>query len=484
MKTVKWNWRYFWVMFLVILVLVNAAGGGYLYWLTGKRKQAARKRAVTETTVIEKEIEAVSGSADILEAWLKTAGSDKMQEIAESEDEKVWLEEFNDFASSLYDSNLLYSLQLAPKGVIRYIYPYEANKGLIDTDLLGDESPEKKVLQPAAEGESSGDTVVYGPLFVSHIGLSLNIRKPVYYQNGKFWGYVSAVMALPGALQQEVLDRLTEDGYRYGIYYQDDNGFYQTVTGSLAMDSGAVRTTFTVQNRIWYVLLYPEKGWVSARLIVPAFMIMLLVVLVLAVLLTLRKSVQKEKLQELKSDAEHDQMTGLLNHEACAAMIQKKIGEPVGGVLFMIDIDYFKQVNDSAGHLVGDQVLISVSQALRGTFRKNDVIGRYGGDEFVVYMPGSMSVPDFSVKASQFQKKIRQIQIKNLDRTITCSMGIARKYTDTIEVSELVGCADKALYESKRGGKDRFTIYEDPLRMIFVDQEEAEPQKADFTYRD
>lgn len=214
--------------------------------------------------------------------------------------------------------------------------------------------------------------------------------------------------------------------------------------------------------------LWPEEGWISIGGIFLSVLISLIGALLLAWILESRKANRDEAMSQLRSDAKHDKMTGLLNHTASAEAIDNALQTVEGGVLLLIDIDNFKTVNDTAGHLAGDEVLVEVANAMRTTFRKYDLLGRYGGDEFIVYMIGDISIPDFSVKASQFQRKIRKIPVGNTGTYVTCSIGGARRCAETPTAETLVQRADQALYTSKGNGKDRFTIYDDSGSTVIV----------------
>ena len=111
-------------------------------------------------------------------------------------------------------------------------------------------------------------------------------------------------------------------------------------------------------------------------------------------------------LSVLKQQAEHDNMTNLLNNDASLDEVGRAIKENKGGTLFVVDVDNFKQVNDRLGHQAGDAVLIKVADTLRDIFRKDDIIGRFGGDEFIVFIPGSYSKKIASGKAYSMIERV------------------------------------------------------------------------------
>jgi len=126
----------------------------------------------------------------------------------------------------------------------------------------------------------------------------------------------------------------------------------------------------------------------------------------------------------------------------------------------MIDIDDFKNINDEKGHTIGDIMLEKTADAIRRSFREEDIKGRVGGDEFVVFMPGTTlrdAAEDRAKKISEELKKIRE-DVPGTD--ITCSIGIARCPKDGRTFRELYGAADKAMYHVKGQGKNGYSFTE------------------------
>ncbi len=130
--------------------------------------------------------------------------------------------------------------------------------------------------------------------------------------------------------------------------------------------------------------------------------------------------------------------------------------------LIMMDIDNFKKINDTYGHLTGDSILKSLATTLQETIRKIDIPARYGGEEFVVILPET-DKKEAAIIAERIRKNISQIEIKvNEGKTLspTVSIGIAQFELDGIEPKELINSADIALYHSKHNGKNTISIYD------------------------
>lgn len=169
---------------------------------------------------------------------------------------------------------------------------------------------------------------------------------------------------------------------------------------------------------------------------------------------------QKQKEQELLQAARTDKMTGLLNREATMESISHILQESSRQLhaLFIIDIDNFKSLNDTLGHQAGDRFLMEFADVLHSCFRRQDVQGRIGGDEFFVLM---QNIPDLSVvsrKAQDLLNGIRQLSSTFFGASLSGSIGISLYPTNGTTLEDLYFDADTALYQAKRDGKNRFVI--------------------------
>lgn len=127
----------------------------------------------------------------------------------------------------------------------------------------------------------------------------------------------------------------------------------------------------------------------------------------------------------------------------------------------MFDIDYFKEVNDTHGHRVGDIVLREFAQLIKKQTRKSDVLARYGGEEFILLLPQT-SKTGAKIKAESLRTAVRDKKFKALrsDEHITVSAGIACSLDKNIKTTDdLINFADHALFEAKKKGRDRVVLY-------------------------
>jgi diguanylate cyclase (GGDEF)-like protein len=161
-----------------------------------------------------------------------------------------------------------------------------------------------------------------------------------------------------------------------------------------------------------------------------------------------------------------DPLTHLCNRRHMDEVLQREIArvnrEQSSISVLMIDVDHFKEINDTFGHAVADQILRSVSSLLRKQFRAVDILCRYGGDEFVVIMP-SAKLEDAVKRAELFAESVRTLSIphdKAGTRNLTVSIGVAAYPRPVLNAGRFVAAADKAMYQAKHGGRDRVVACE------------------------
>ena len=171
---------------------------------------------------------------------------------------------------------------------------------------------------------------------------------------------------------------------------------------------------------------------------------------------------EAKRRDELVTAAEHDALTGLLNRGTIMKRIERYLhNEGAGGThaLFMVDLDNFKNVNDTYGHRSGDRVISAAAGAIRSTFRESDIVGRIGGDEFVALMKNTDKPLAISRKARDLLDAIRcSCSTSDGSVELSGSVGISLYRSDCKSLETLYAEADAALYRAKAAGKDRFAF--------------------------
>ncbi|MEG2199177.1 MAG: diguanylate cyclase [Anaerovorax sp.] len=173
-------------------------------------------------------------------------------------------------------------------------------------------------------------------------------------------------------------------------------------------------------------------------------------------------STVKENTALLESKTQIDPLTGLYNKLATSTLINQILDGDSGAfhALFILDIDNFKGVNDTLGHAFGDAVLMDVCTKLKELFRSDDIVGRIGGDEFIILMKNIPDAQRALKKATEISNIFRQTYAgEKKDYKISCSMGIIMAENKIDRYETLFPKADAALYQAKRSGKDLFILY-------------------------
>ena len=169
-----------------------------------------------------------------------------------------------------------------------------------------------------------------------------------------------------------------------------------------------------------------------------------------------------------------DGLTGLLNKKYIQECLQERVmsSEPAPLGVFLFDIDHFKHYNDRNGHLAGDDLLRSVSELLREITREGEVLGRYGGEEFLLLMPNADEAAAMSgaerIRAAIAKRAFRFSDGQPLGY-ISVSGGVAAFPQDGRSAGQLIAAADQALYEAKRSGRDCVKRFEGPGQVMHED---------------
>jgi len=190
------------------------------------------------------------------------------------------------------------------------------------------------------------------------------------------------------------------------------------------------------------------------------FMAVFVILVILLVLYIVHENYRGN--QELMKYAQTDALTGLYNKETTKLRTDEILSTDKDMIhaFLILDMDCFKQINDGYGHAVGDIVLQKFGQLLRDIFREDDIVGRIGGDEFVVVMKNIKMKEMAIAKAEELLTKTQQYEIKELNGSaISISIGIAMAPEDGDCYMDLYKRADQALYQAKRSGKARVCGY-------------------------
>ncbi|MBO4313735.1 MAG: diguanylate cyclase [Desulfovibrio sp.] len=263
----------------------------------------------------------------------------------------------------------------------------------------------------------------------------------------------------------EVADMVLQRGGTYNADADILGRAYKTVYWPVQNTAGTI-------YGMWFI--GTEVEGVRSTLTGIALSCLLATMVIAAALSVLGVTFFRSLVSPLQKKAYVDKLTGITNragYEREMDRIFEAGGRPGG--LFLIDLDNFKELNDTLGHPVGDECLKFTGQVLKDIFRETDVVARLGGDEFVVYAPTLDAAEVITGKLEVLLKRLNKdfSDPSGKSVTVTASIGVAATHDGRTDYREMYKIADEALYKSKEGGRNRFTI------LCCLDKADVSPKK-------
>lgn len=367
---------------------------------------------------------------------------------------------FSKVAENLMSSSIQ-SVQLAPNGVVTDIYPEEGNEtGKID--LLND----SKRGEISNYAKDHNITIIQGPIKLKQGGSGLVVRNPIYLEdkNGQeyFWGFTIAVLRVPEVFEDST-NALSKFKYNYRLSREASvlDKKYVEVDANCDKMIRPVTYDLTVGKEKWKLQIMPRAGWSNSKTLYLIFFGGLSLVLLLTGL-TIVLFLLDERRVELKELAHKDGLTKLYNRYGFDEMAEKMISKNPKEhcVAVLLDVDDFKLINDMYGHAYGDKALISLSENMQKFFSSSALLGRNGGDEFCILLP-NCTMEEVKESLIEFTKTPKTFSYKGQTYSFCISLGYAEYPNNAIERSQLMRCADTALYEVKLHGKNGCKAYQE-----------------------
>jgi diguanylate cyclase (GGDEF)-like protein len=349
------------------------------------------------------------------------------------------------------------SIALAPGGIISKVYPEKKNR-VKGKNVLQD----PKYRDILIYSRDNNVTVISNPIQVDEGILALVIAEPIYRKHvsggGNFWGFALTVLNVPKAFGNSALNRLRSEGYEYKLYTCGVNGDNTVVAQSSGEELiSPVEVTFPVCGKFcWMLKLEPVYGWKDTDqqhwMGFISFILGILGGTAVCLLLVLGEN---ERI--FKELSYRDGLTGIWNHrsfERKAGELQKK-NRPFG--IIYLDVNGFKSVNDKYGHLVGDDLLVTVAGRLGDCLSDYEEVYRMGGDEFVILAQGSHNKEWYKSLIEELKCSVRHpVDVEGNSVFVDVSAGFAVYPEDGHDITALVRIADDNMYREKRG--ERVTV--------------------------
>ena len=387
--------------------------------------------------------------------------TDALEQTLISENGEI--HQFDTIAGNLM-SDSIESVQLAPNGVVTDIYPDEGNEaGKID--LLQDK--DRKEISCYARDNHA--TITQGPFELKQGGYGIAVRNPVYLKDKSgqeyFWGFTIVILRVPDIFSDTV-SALSNFGYEYKILKTDTpwSDTYKVVYQSDGQIDHPVSYSFTVGDGTWKLEVTPKTGWRNNTLLIIISGMFLTISLLLSVL-TRVWLIAKEHKNKYKILARTDSLTNIYNRYGFDELAEKIISKnpQTHFVAALLDIDDFKFINDIYGHSYGDKALKSLADSMKAFFPSDALLGRNGGDEFCILLP-NCTFKEADKQLQQFTKLPKTFSYHGKELAFYISLGYAEYPTFAASPSQLMRCADAALYEIKLHGKNGCMAYRKGLQ--------------------
>ncbi|WP_108944143.1 sensor domain-containing diguanylate cyclase [Shewanella halifaxensis] len=369
-------------------------------------------------------------------------------------DDKFTLNEFNRVAKELVNGySHVDSILLLPNGVVSYVYPYNENAKAIGHNVLEDETRKLGSIETILKNE----VAIIGPVkLVQNDKQAFIVRRTIRKEAG-FWGLTSSIVFLESIVKvvDDLMLQNEVDAYVISGYNPDSKIDYDNIISLNGRLDGIVsKSVVSIFNTKWELSI----SKIDSCLCVQLFVFTSLLAIFLLIFLLVRyfkkyRGSEKEKFI-LENEAHTDFLTGLLNRRGLEYQISTLDKTVSWGTVAIFDLDFFKKINDTYGHDVGDSVLLHFANFCQTRISSDFVLSRSGGEEFILLMP--------SIEIEQAEKICEELRLKISNETfiigalrldITMSGGIAC-FQHVNEIKSAMTLADKALYKAKHSGRN------------------------------
>lgn len=360
------------------------------------------------------------------------------------------IEDFESYSAEVMKlhPNIL-NVALAPGGVVSRIYPYERNKQAIGHDLLTVENRSRE----ARLARDTGKATLSGPFVLVQGGYAVVVRLPVFL-DGTFWGLACATFTFPRVLDPARLEGLGKQGCDYQLSrVHPDTGERVVLLGSSKPLDEPVEASVELPNVRWTLSVAPQGGWRNWGFLYLAFGIATFISLLLACVVGLITDLIGKK-KRLERVSERDPLTGLPNRRALSREMERAMAAGRPFALCYMDINGFKEVNDTHGHDCGDQLLMQFSERFREGLPPEGVLSRLGGDEFIAIVYGVENRLEAETLFRETLDAIASVpyRIGSLELRSSVSMGVALYPSEAGSPEELLRKADADMYGHKKKG--------------------------------
>ena len=364
-------------------------------------------------------------------------------------------------------SPFIHSLSLAKDNVITHVFPFEENKKALGLDYTKNPDQKNAVERLIRERKPN----ITGPIDLVQGDKAFILRRPVFFTNEEnglktYWGIASLLIKF-----SDLTNFLSNHAYAKDYEFQwhifnPDNGTTESIFSTLEGDTEKYSfKKVNLPSETWYIGT-KEKQKSSSSHIVILDATGILVALLIAYLVN-RLLVSHKNNRDL---ALYDHLTGLPNRRLLNDRFRQLVAQAkrqhAGFHLIFIDLNNFKQINDTQGHNVGDKVLKEIACRLQSHIRGSDTVARIGGDEFIVLSEVTDSRPPLSDMIEKLSDVIMRPMVDLNDLIVQASFGSAHYDTHGTSLTALLSHADQHMYIDKRLRKEKLAQREIPENVI------------------
>ena len=407
-------------------------------------------------------------------------------------------EEYENFAKRIYASasDIVHDMTFITDTRISHIYPYEAYKQVIGIDLASIEAQRDLILYAKEHLKS----VFVAPVDLVEGGVGIIVRMPVVV-HGEYFGQVAIVFNYENTLRASGLLKLSE---KYHVELSGTDPFTgdKTViwTNATKKFENHISNEVNLYDSKLYLTAMPKIGWHGESAL---FYILCGLGIVFSTTFafgvykmldinrmlratndelasTVGQLIASEEQLKIQYDAiidqknyikylaEHDALTGLSNRRKFVETLSQSFTKGNKGAILILDLDNFKNINDSLGHVYGDRVLKAIAQSLETITKNLGHVYRFGGDEFFIMLPDIQTLETIESITKQISSCLdRGIIIDSFSNHVTVSIGISMFPQDASSVEELMSKADIAMYHAKREGKNQAHFFNHDMISVF-----------------
>ena len=430
--------------FIAALAITTVIAIVYITSAAGNRRERAEFIAESVADRIEAEIQ----RRDYITRMLEIEVSSSKEGISPEKFAITADEVFNDYMD-------IVDITLAPGGIVSYKYPLEG--GIAEREDLFSDGVDGIY---ADYSKMSGLGIIMAPVTLSDGSYGIILRRPIYMgevSEENFWGFASVKLNLSNFLSEVNIRALVDEGYEYKLI--GDN----PITGENRMimeysekelASPVSSMINTVGGGYWTLLISPISSWMNLYEIIGALAIAI-VISVLAALAAAAYVSMKAYSKELEVLSYRDALTNINNNRSYQEHMEELSKKKLPYGLIFMDLNDFKQVNDTYGHEAGDTLLNIVAKRLQNSIREKDKAFRIGGDEFVVVIHGTHDKQFYEGVIERMRHNVaRDVTLNNgIILKVSISAGFARCPEDGAKFEDVVKKADDEMYQNKRAFK-------------------------------